>query len=86
MWLTECGNSVDIDDMPHLATDDIMDDLNVVRAHLSSHGLTRTIVVDLTRKELNIPVERVIVPGLEVYAIDEDRAGRRLMNYVGEGR
>jgi len=36
------------------------------------------IVVDLTRKELGIPAVRVIVPGLEVYAMDRDRAGERL--------
>jgi len=36
-------------------------------------------VADLARKELDIPVVRVIVPGLEVYAIDEDRVGVRAM-------
>ena len=29
--------------------------------------------------DLDIPVVRVIVPGLEIYAIDEDRVGRRMM-------
>lgn len=41
--------------------------------------MNRTVVVDLTRKELGIPVVRVIVPGMEVFAIDEDRVGARLM-------
>ncbi|MGA7628657.1 MAG: YcaO-like family protein, partial [Methanoregula sp.] len=41
-------------------------------------GLDRVIVVDLTREEIGIPVVRVIVPGLEVYAMDPERRGERL--------
>ena len=67
------------DDLPHLETDDIFDDLQIVRAKINARGMNRTVVVDLTRKELGIPVVRVIVPGMEVFAIDEDRVGARLM-------
>jgi len=35
------------------------------------------IVVDLTRSEIDVPVVRVIVPGLEVYAMDSERIGTR---------
>jgi len=35
------------------------------------------VVVDLTRPEIGIPVVRVIVPGLEMYAMDQDRMGGR---------
>ncbi len=42
-------------------------------------GLRSAIVTDLTRKEIGIPVVRVLVPGLEVFSIDSDRVGRRLM-------
>lgn len=79
MWLTESGPSVTIGDMPALDTDDIFDDLQIVRSKLNSRGLSKTVVVDLTRKELGVPVVRVIVPGLEVFAIDEDRVGHRMM-------
>jgi ribosomal protein S12 methylthiotransferase accessory factor len=34
--------------------------------------------VDLTREEIEIPVVRVIIPGLEVYSIDTTRVGKRL--------
>jgi YcaO-like protein with predicted kinase domain len=79
MWLTESGPSVELGDLPSADTDDIFDDLQVVRSKLNARGLNRTVVVDLTRKELGIPVARVIVPGLEVFAIDEDRVGPRMM-------
>lgn len=79
MWLTENGPQVRLSDMPSLDTEDVFDDLQVVRSQLNSRGLKYTVVVDLTRKELGIPVVRVIVPGLEVFAIDEDRVGPRMM-------
>lgn len=78
MWLTENGPTTGIDDLPRLDTDDVFDDLQVARSKLNARGLNRTVVVDLTRKELGIPVVRVIVPGLEVFAIDEDRVGPRM--------
>ena len=79
MWLTPSGVSRSLDDLPHLETDDIFDDLQVARARINARGMSRTVVVDLTRKELGVPVVRVIVPGMEVFAIDEDRVGARLM-------
>ncbi|MBI0584208.1 MAG: YcaO-related McrA-glycine thioamidation protein [Methanomassiliicoccus sp.] len=78
MWLTEEGPEVRLEDIPSSDTDDIFDDLQVVRSKLNSRGLKSTVVVDLTRKELGVPVVRVIVPGLEVFAIDEDRVGPRM--------
>jgi ribosomal protein S12 methylthiotransferase accessory factor YcaO len=43
------------------------------------------IVSDLTRPEIGIPVVRVIVPGLEVYAMDNDRIGERCRNAARRG-
>ena len=44
---------------------------------LEEAGLDRVIVVDLTREEIGIPVVRVIVPGLEIAAVDPERVGKR---------
>jgi ribosomal protein S12 methylthiotransferase accessory factor len=49
---------------------------------LRSAGITQAVVVDLTREEFNIPVVRVIVPGLEGL-VDQEvsyRLGRRAMH------
>jgi ribosomal protein S12 methylthiotransferase accessory factor YcaO len=46
---------------------------------LRKASLDKVIVHDLTRAELGVPVVRVIVPGLEVYALDPDRVGNRFM-------
>ena len=48
--------------------------------HWGKKGLDRVIVVDLTREEIGIPVVRVIVPGLEVFAMDPERRGERVDN------
>ncbi|MDD1676044.1 MAG: YcaO-related McrA-glycine thioamidation protein [Methanomicrobiales archaeon] len=56
---------------------DFLDDINTIIETLRQHGLTRVVAVDLTRPEIGIPVVRVIVPGLEMYAIDNDRRGER---------
>jgi putative methanogenesis marker protein 1 len=60
--------------------DDFLDDIRHMIKCLESAGLDRVIVVDLTRQEIGIPVVRVIVPGLEVYAVDSDRIGERCRN------
>jgi len=78
MWLSSDTDRT-LDDLPCHVTDDLFDDLQIVRALINSQGMSRTVVVNLTRRELNIPVVRVIVPGMEVFAIDEDRVGARLM-------
>jgi ribosomal protein S12 methylthiotransferase accessory factor YcaO len=35
--------------------------------------------VDLTRPEIDIPVVRVIIPGMELYSVDTGRMGKRLL-------
>ena len=36
--------------------------------------------VDLSREEIGVPVVRVIVPGLEIAAVDSERVGQRCRN------
>jgi putative methanogenesis marker protein 1 len=58
-------------------SDDFLDDIRYMLHRLEEAGLERAVVVDLTREELGVPVVRVIVPGLEMAAIDPERAGKR---------
>jgi len=58
-------------------SDDFLEDLKYTVERLRGAGLEREVVVDLTREEIGMPVVRVIVPGLEMYAVDGDRIGRR---------
>lgn len=76
----EAEMDVGIDEIQSLDSPDFLDDILLILGHLLQKGINRVIVVDLTRSEIEIPVVRVIVPGLEVYAIDNERKGERCRN------
>ena len=57
--------------------EDILDDIKLILSRLKQSGLKRAIVVDLTNPSIGIPVVRVIVPGLETFALSSSIMGRR---------
>ena len=59
------------------ASDDFKTDVEHIVSRLSGAGLDRVIVFDLTDPVLQVPVVRVVVPGLECYTIDNERKGER---------
>jgi ribosomal protein S12 methylthiotransferase accessory factor len=61
-------------------SDDFLLDIKYILAKLEAAGLDRVVVVDLTREEIGVPVVRVIVPGLEIAAVDSERVGQRCKN------
>ena len=58
-------------------SNDFLQDIKYMQKKLEEAGLDRVIVVDLTRPEIGLPVVRVIVPGLEISAVDPERVGKR---------
>lgn len=76
-YLNQFGVKTKTSDFTIKASDDILEDINTVLDVLMKKGINRAIVVDLTRKELNIPVVRVLIPQLEQYGIDNSRIGSR---------
>jgi len=79
LWFEPSSSTKDISGIRSMATDDVLGDIDGIISSLGMIGMGSVIVHDLTRKELDVPVVRIIVPGLEVFAIDPDRVGRRLM-------
>ncbi|MDD1739553.1 MAG: YcaO-related McrA-glycine thioamidation protein [Methanothrix sp.] len=67
-------------DVPSFESDDFLLDIRHMLAKLEEAGLDRAVVVNLTRPEIGIPVVRVIVPGLEMSAVDPERVGKRSRN------
>lgn len=63
-----------LEDMPDYGTGSAAGDLVLLEAILAEHGL-HPLYVDLTKKEVRLPVYRAMVPGLEV-ASDFDRFTR----------
>jgi ribosomal protein S12 methylthiotransferase accessory factor len=78
-WFRENGTE-DYSGIPSSDTDDFLTDIRFMIEALNKQGLDRVIVVDLTHEEIGIPVVRVIVPGLEVFAMDAERRGVRVDN------
>ena len=52
-------------DTPSFAADDLVEDLRRVLERLQSAGFAQVVAIDLTRPEFDIPVFKVVVPGLE---------------------
>ncbi len=78
LWFGEGRGSVNLSDIPDGSTDDVLDDIEVVLGRLVDAGFDRVVAVDLTRPELDVPVVRMVIPGMEVWTMDADREGGRL--------
>jgi ribosomal protein S12 methylthiotransferase accessory factor len=63
--------------------DFLQDDYEWILQALQRVGIRQAVCVNLTRSEFNIPVVKIIIPGLES-PLDSDRVGGdRLMNFMG---
>lgn len=67
-------------EVPSCSSDDFKTDIETIIERLKAAGLDRVIVCDVTDPELQVPVVRVVVPGLECFTIDNDRRGQRCRN------
>ena len=63
--------------IPSFDSPDFLDDIMLTIRRLKAAGLSRVIATDLTRAEIGVPVVRVVVPGLEIAAMDQERVGQR---------
>ena len=76
--------SIKYEELPDYSSGDVSRDLNTVERLLLSNGL-KPIYVDLTKKDLDVPVVRAFVPGLEFMAILDrfsDFSKRQFRNYL----
>ncbi len=73
----EATRTIETGAIPALDSDDFLEDIRLVCDRLHVVGLDRVCAVDLTRPECGIPVVRVVVPGLECFAMDTERRGDR---------
>ena len=76
-WFRDRG-TIDYNQICSSDTGNFKTDIENIIAALKKQGMDRVIIVDLTREEIGVPVVRVIVPGLEVFAMDQERRGERV--------
>lgn len=78
LWYSELDRKVELKDMKDESTDYVLDDIEVVLDKLMNAGFNMVIASDLTRPEVNVPVVRINIPGMECSTMDPDRIGYRL--------
>lgn len=84
-WFVDSGTE-QFSEIRSQDSEDFLDDIRLMLKRLKEAGMERAIVVDLTREEIGVPVVRVIVPGLEMSAVDPDRRGHRWRDEVKRHR
>lgn len=72
-------NQINLGDIENKSTTSINEDLEIVKEELVSNEIKHVLYHDLTRPELDVSVVRVIIPEMELYAIDPSRAGYRFL-------
>ncbi|WP_458453181.1 YcaO-related McrA-glycine thioamidation protein [Methanobrevibacter sp.] len=70
---------INLSDIENKSTTSINEDLDIVKDQLVSNNIEHVLYYDLTRPELDVSVVRVIIPEMEIYAIDPSRAGYRFL-------
>ena len=55
--------------------------IEIVKDELMKNGLDKILYSDLTRPELGVSVVRIVIPTMELYSIDNTRAGDRCLKF-----
>ncbi len=72
-------DKINLSDIENKSTTSITEDIEIVKDELMANDIEKILYTDLTRPELDISVVRVIIPEMEIYAIDQSRAGYRFL-------
>ena len=72
-------NQINFKDIENRSTTSITEDLEIVKKELMDNEIKSILYTDLTRPEIDVSVVRVVIPEMEVYAIDPERAGYRFL-------
>jgi len=78
-WFSDSHKLIDISQIKDKSKATFKEDIETCIDILGKNGFRKIYYVDLTRNEVKIPVTRVIIPGMEVYSVDMERRGKRLV-------
>ncbi len=70
---------ISLSDIENKSTTSINEDLEIVKNELTSNEIKHVLYHDLTRPELDVSVVRVVIPEMELYTLDQSRAGYRFL-------
>ena len=78
-YFKEEDEKVPLSSIENKSTTSITKDLEIVKDELMANDIDKILYYDLTRPELDVSVVRVIIPEMELYALDPSRAGYRFL-------
>ena len=77
--LMDEDEKIELSGIENKSTPSITKDLEIVKDELIANDIEKILYYDLTRPELDVSVVRVIIPEMELYALDPSRAGYRFL-------
>lgn len=81
-WFAESSKTRGLEKLKNKSTTSFKEDIKIVLKELQKCGMKQAFYVDLSRSEINIPVVRVVIPGMEVFSVDPNRSGDRLLKVM----
>ena len=70
---------ISLSSIENKSTTSITKDLEIVKEELMANDIDKILYYDLTRPELDVSVVRVVIPEMELFALDPSRAGYRFL-------
>ena len=77
-WFGESQSEVDLREIRNYSGKSFKEDIETSQKLLGKEGFKDVLYVDLTRPEIQIPVVRVLIPEMELFSVDVNRAGKRV--------
>lgn len=81
-WFGESEKIIELESIKNECSDSFKEDIETTMKQLGKCGLKDVFFVDLTRSEVDVPVVRVVIPGMEVFSVDPERAGDRVCKII----
>jgi len=78
-WFGESRKIINLSEIKDKSRKSFRDNIDTSINLIAKKGFKKILYVDLTRGEIQIPVVRVIIPGMEVYSVDPERMGNRVI-------
>lgn len=78
-YFREEDEKIALSSIENKSTTSINRDLEIVKGELIANDIDKILYHDLTRPELDVSVVRVIIPEMELFALDPSRAGYRFL-------
>ncbi|MCQ2737129.1 MAG: YcaO-like family protein, partial [archaeon] len=80
-YFIEEDEKVKLSDIEDKSSNTVKKDIETTIEEIQKVGLNQVLFTDLTRAELGINVARAVIPGAELYTLDNERLGTRSLEY-----